>query len=142
MPASIEPPLAVVSIGHERDSHGIVARAKEFVINVPTVEQLDLVRVAGTISGRDRDKFEGLGLTPEPSVHLEVPRVAECPAHVECRLVRRHRCGDHSLFVGEVVGAFATKEFFDGRLRVEGAAKTLHHLGGSHFHLPGSVVEM
>lgn len=142
MPASIEPLLVVVSIGHARFSHAVIARAKAFVINLPTVEQIDLVRVAGTISGREADKLDSMGLTPEPSVHVDVPRIAECPAHLECRLIRRHRCGDHSLFVGEVVGAFAVKGLFDGRLRVEGAARTLHHLGGSHFHLPGSIVEM
>ena len=75
-------------------------------------------------------------------MHIDVPSVAECPAHLECRLVRRHRCGDHSLFVGEVLGAFATREVFDGFLRVEGPARTLHHLGGPRFHLPGKVVEM
>lgn len=142
MPASIDPMLAVVSIGLARYSHGIIARAKAFVINIPTVEQIEIVRTTGTISGREADKFDGFGLTPEQSVHLDVPRIAECPANLECRLVRRHRCGDHSLFVGEVVGAFATREIFDGRLRVEGTARTLHHLGGSHFHLPGTIVEM
>lgn len=142
MPASIDPLLVVVSIGHARYSHGIIARAKAFVINLPTVEQLDIVRTSGTISGREEDKLEGMGLTPEPGVHVDVPRIAECSAHLECRLVRRHRCGDHSLFVGEVMGAFATKEIFDGRLRVEGTARTLHHLGGSRFHLPGAIVEM
>jgi flavin reductase (DIM6/NTAB) family NADH-FMN oxidoreductase RutF len=142
MPASIDPVLVVVSIGCARYSHGIIKRAKEFVINLPTVDQLYLVRTAGTVSGRDEDKFEGFGMTPEPSMHLSVPRIAECPAHLECRLVGRHRCGDHSLFVGEVVGAFATKEIFDGCLLVDGGARMLHHLGGSHFHLPGRIVEM
>ena len=142
MPASSDPPLIAVSIGQGRYSHDVIVRARAFVVNVPTAKQLHLVRIAGTVSGWEKDKFEGSGLTPEPSVHVEVPRIAECPAHLECRLVRRHRCGDHSLFVGEVLGAFATKEIFDGRLRVEGTARTLHHLGGSHFHLPGRIVEM
>ena len=44
MPASIDPMLVVVSIGHARYSHGIIARAKEFVINVPTVD-LSLIHI-------------------------------------------------------------------------------------------------
>lgn len=142
MPASIKPPTAVVSVGHARFSHDVIRRAREFVISIPTVRELSLVRTAGTISGRKKDKFEGLGLTAEPSVKIDSPRVAECPAHLECRLLRTVRCGDHSLFVGEVVGAFASEEFFDGRLKVEKKAKTLHHLGGTRFHIPGRVVRM
>ena len=142
MPASLDPPLLVVSIGLGRFSHRVIRRAREFVVNIPTASELPLVRNAGMISGRKRDKFEGLGLTAEPAATVSVPRVAECPGHLECRLARTHRCGDHTLFVGEVVGVFATEEFFEERLRIEAGAQTLHHLSGSEFHLPGTIVRM
>lgn len=141
-PASIDPPLLVVSIGVTRASHAIMKAAREFVVNVPSVAQLPLVEIAGTLSARDVDKFTGYGLTAEPAVNLKVPRVAECPGHIECRVVRSHACGDHTLFVGEVVGAYATAAFFDERLKVEAGARTLHHLGGDLFHLPGEIVRM
>jgi len=142
MPASIDPPLVVVSIGRQRYSHVVMKRARAFVINIPTESELPLVRTSGTVSGWETDKFEGHGITPEPAATLAVPRVAECPAHVECRLVRTHRCGDHTLFVGEVTGAFAISGFMGTRLRIGGRAKMLHHMGGEVFHLPGPRVRM
>ena len=142
MPASIDPPLIVVSIGRTRYSHEVIRRARAFIVNIPGAAQLPLVKVAGTVSGHERDKFEGCGLTAEPGREVAVPGVAECPAHLECRLVRTHRCGDHTLFVGGVIGAFATRGFFDEHLQVASAAQTLHHLGGTLFHLPGRVVDM
>jgi len=56
--------------------------------------------------------------------------------------VRTHRCGDHTLFVGEVTGAFAISGFMGTRLRIGGRAKMLHHMGGEVFHLPGPRVRM
>ncbi|MBD3237277.1 MAG: hypothetical protein GF330_11270 [Candidatus Eisenbacteria bacterium] len=142
MPASVDPPLVVISVGLERATHPLIRRSREFVISIPTRDQLPLVRIAGTVTGREVDKFAGLGLTPEPARKVGAPRVGECPAHLECRLARTHRCGDHTLFVGEVVGAYALPRLFAERLRVERGAETLHHLGGSEFHLPGPIVRM
>jgi flavin reductase (DIM6/NTAB) family NADH-FMN oxidoreductase RutF len=142
MPASVDPPLVVISVGRTRASHPLIRRSREFVINIPTRTQLPLVRVAGTLSAHEIDKFAGQGLTPERARRLSAPRVAECPAHLECRLIRSHRCGTHTLFVGEIVGAYAVAGFFSERLQVASRARTLHHLGGAEFHLPGSVVRM
>lgn len=142
MPASIDPPLVVISVGRARASHGIIRASREFVINIPVESQLPLVRVAGTLSAREVDKFDGLGLTPEAGIKVGAPRVAECPGHLECRVVRTHRCGDHTLFVGEILGAYAARAFFEERLRIRRAARTLHHMGGEYFHLPGEIVRM
>ena len=88
MPASVDPPLVVISVGTTRASHPLIRRGREFVINIPTRDQLPLVRIAGTLSAREIDKFAGLGLTPERARKLSIPRIAECPAHLECRLLR------------------------------------------------------
>ncbi len=38
------------------------------------------------------------------------PLIEECYGHLECRVVQTHICGDHTLFVGEVVAASADEE--------------------------------
>ncbi|RJS89047.1 flavin reductase family protein, partial [Candidatus Bathyarchaeota archaeon] len=45
------------------------------------------------------------------------PLIKECFAHLECRVVDQHVCGDHTLFVGEIVAASIEEEVLtDGRL--------------------------
>jgi flavin reductase (DIM6/NTAB) family NADH-FMN oxidoreductase RutF len=75
----------------------------EFVINLPTRELLEQVWAVGTRSGRNVDKFQATGLTPIPAVVVKPLRIAECPTHVECRIVDRVDTGDHTIFIGEVV---------------------------------------
>jgi flavin reductase (DIM6/NTAB) family NADH-FMN oxidoreductase RutF len=49
------------------------------------------------------DKWAETGLTPIPSLKVKPPRIGECFSHMECRVVQTHTCGDHTLFVGEVL---------------------------------------
>jgi flavin reductase (DIM6/NTAB) family NADH-FMN oxidoreductase RutF len=75
----------------------------EFVVNLPTKQLAEQVRVLGTLSGRTMNKFQVAGLTPIPAVVVRPPRVAECPTHIECRIIDTVDTGDHTIFVGQVV---------------------------------------
>lgn len=132
-PVSIDPPMLTIAVAPPRHSHGLISRAREFVVNVPSSRMIDAVWYCGTRSGRDVNKFEGAGLTPLPARAVETPVVGECFGHIECRLVRSTRVGDHTLFVGEAVGASVESGAFDGHLRLSGRYHTLHHLGGPRF---------
>jgi flavin reductase (DIM6/NTAB) family NADH-FMN oxidoreductase RutF len=132
-PVSIDPPLLAIAVAPPRHSHGLISREREFVVNVPAPRMLDAVWYCGTRSGRDGDKFDGAGLTREPARVVETPMVKECFAHIECRVVRAATVGDHTLFVGEAVGASVAPGAFDGHLRLRGRFHTLHHLGGPRF---------
>ena len=73
----------------------------------------DLARATqycGSHSGRDVDKFEHAGVTAQPGRRVAAPVIAECVANLECRVVDRFATGDHSIFVGEVVAAWAQDE--------------------------------
>ena len=132
-PVSIDPPMLAIAVAPCRYSHGLISRTREFVINVPAPRILNAVWYCGTRSGRDGDKFEGAGLTPSPARVLDTPLIKECFAHIECRVVKTATVGDHTLFVGEAVGASVEPGAFDGHLRLKGRFHTLHHLGGPLF---------
>ena len=62
---SFEPPSVMVGIMPERYTYGLIKREQEFGVNVPTTEQIELVRVCGSVSARDvDDKYEMAGVTP------------------------------------------------------------------------------
>lgn len=99
-------PLRVgVGIAHARHTYGLLKAEGEFVINVPGAELLDAVRVCGTRSGRDGDKFAPAGLATEPSARVAAVSVQQCAAHIECRVAREIVFERRTWFVGPVVAA-------------------------------------
>lgn len=135
IPTSIKPPLLAISIGKTRYSHKLLEETGEFVVNIPTKELLGKVEYCGSTSGRDVDKFEEAGLTPKPAKKVKPPIIEECVAHIECKVVNRFSTGDHTLFIGEVLAAYAEGELFNGKWQVE-RAKLLQHIGGDTYTLP------
>jgi flavin reductase (DIM6/NTAB) family NADH-FMN oxidoreductase RutF len=132
-PVSIDPRLIAIAVAPARFSHDLIEQSGEFVVNVPSSELLPAVWKCGTLSGRDLDKFAGANLTEEAAQRVRAPLVAECFAHIECRVVDAPVLGDHTLFVGEVLAASAEAEAFDDRLTLREPYHTLHHLGGREF---------
>jgi flavin reductase (DIM6/NTAB) family NADH-FMN oxidoreductase RutF len=118
-----DPPMLSISVKPGRHSHAIISSTREFVVNVPSVEQAKAVDRCGVVSGREVDKFALTGLTPEPALKLGCPIVGECPLNIECRIRKSFGLGSHTLFVAEVVAVQVTAGLLDvkGRLRVEKA---------------------
>jgi flavin reductase (DIM6/NTAB) family NADH-FMN oxidoreductase RutF len=132
VPLSFEPPLVGISISPKRYSHELIEKAGEFAINVPTTQLLKAIMETGSCSGKETDKFSKCGLTPAPAKRLKTPIIAECIAHLECRLSESLKLGDHTLFVGEVVEAYADPKFFDGECYTR-EAELVYQLGGEIF---------
>lgn len=132
-PVSIDPPMLAIAVSPARFSHHLIARSGQFAVNVPGSRLLPAVWYCGTRSGRDGNKFEGAGLTAAEAAQIDAPLVAECFAHIECRIVDAPTEGDHTVFMGQVVAASVDSEAFDGHLRLAGRFHTLHHLGGPQF---------
>ena len=112
MSISHTPPLLCIGIAPQRFSHNLVMESGEFVVNIPSIDLVEEMHLCGTISGRTRDKFAETGLTPIPAERVTPPRIHECRGHLECRVVQTHRCGDHTLFVGQVVAASVDTSVF------------------------------
>ena len=132
MPTSVNPPLVAISIAPRRYSHSLIEETKEFIVNIPTIEILDETFLCGAVSGRNHDKFREAHLTPLPARKVKPPIIRECVAHLECRLKNQFTTGDHTIFVGEIVEAYADRETFSGVYNLE-KAKMIFHLGGNEF---------
>ncbi len=132
MPTSHNPPLVAVSIAPARYSHTLIEETKEFVINIPTVDIVKETLACGKISGKTHDKFSETGLTPAPARKVKAPIIKECIAHLECKLHSQFKTGDHTVFVGEIVEAYADKGVFTDKYDVD-KARVLFHLGGNVF---------
>jgi len=141
-PLSMKPPLVGILIAPRRYSHELISNAKEFVINIPTIEILDKAIKCGRVSGRRHDKFSEFGLTAKPAKIVRTPIIEECVAHLECKLVNQITTGDHTLFIGEVVATYANEGAFDGEFINPEKARTIYQVSGdSYATLSGELLK-
>lgn len=109
---SHDPFMVGVAISPKRYTHRLVSKYKEFVVSVPSLEMLKDVWIAGTKSGPEKLKEMSISLVP--STKIKTPSIKEALANMECRVVDAREYGDHTWFVGEVVGYTYNKEAFRG----------------------------
>lgn len=133
MPTSISPPLVAISISPRRHSHALIEETKEFVVNIPTMDILKETMFCGRASGRHHDKFKEAGLTRLCGKRVKAPAIKECVAHLECTLHSQITTGDHTIFVGEIIRAYADSEAFNEEGYDLKKAKMIFHLSGNKF---------
>ncbi len=116
-------PVFLVMVRPSRFTYALMEKSDAFSVNVPGADLADACALCGTKSGRDIDKIAVAGLTVERGIALDVPTLAACPIHYECRVLEKNMLdpatldadvgkscypsGDHhAVWWGEIVGAF------------------------------------
>jgi flavin reductase (DIM6/NTAB) family NADH-FMN oxidoreductase RutF len=126
MPTSFNPPLIAISIAHKRHSHTLIQENKEIVINIPTINLLKETLICGRTSGKDQDKFKKTGLTPIPAKKVKPPIIKECIAHLECKIIKQTTTGDHTIFIGKIIEAYANKGVFTEKYNLKKAKRIFY----------------
>lgn len=115
-----------------------------FAINLPCVQQIEMVKMVGSISGRDlsdTDKFAEYGIETFAAQEITAPLVTGCVAWLECKIIPEpHNQNTYDLFIAEVVAAHADERVFSGgRWHFEGQddLRTIHHIAGGVFFATG-----
>lgn len=113
------PPQVGIGVRPSRHSHGLIKGVGEFVVNIPTAEQVEFVDYCGTVSGRDEDKWAACDFARASAAEVDVPLIAECPVNMECRLQQTLTLGSHDLFIGEVLAVQIDEDVLDERGRLD-----------------------
>jgi len=119
MPVSKEPPLLACAIGKKTCSHELIGNTGEFVVNVPPRQLKQHIYYCGYSSGYHVDKFKKTGLTPQRARTVRVPTISECVAHMECKVMQQLETGDKTLFIGEVIEAYADEKVVKGTQKID-----------------------
>jgi flavin reductase (DIM6/NTAB) family NADH-FMN oxidoreductase RutF len=99
---SYEPPLVMVAISPLRKCHEMITNSGRFAVNVLGTGQVEIASRFGFTTGREVDKFEGISTQQTSAAN---PLLPDAFAYIDCELVETLSAGDHSLFIGQVVGA-------------------------------------
>ena len=106
----------------------------ECVIAVPTVDIAGKVVDIGNCSGQDMDKFKTFKLTPLPAETVKAPLIAECLAHIECRVVDDSLVDKYNLFILDGIKAWIDPDRKERR--------TFHANGDGTFSVDGRTLDL
>lgn len=130
------PAMVYISVRPERYSYDIIKNSKEFVINLTTEKLVKAVDYCGVRSGRDVDKFKEMKLTPIKGEFVEAPLIQESPVNIECRVVEIKELGSHHMFIAEVAGVHADKEYMNEKGKFElNKAKPIVYSHGEYYNM-------
>ena len=132
MPVSANPPLIVVAISPKRLTYTYIKETREFGVNIPLINMLEIVNYFGSVSGRVENKLSKVKTFKAKKIN--VPLITGCVAWLECIVENEVEAGDHVLFIGRVLDAYALKDYIDedGTYNVY-KFKPVLHLGGDKY---------
>jgi len=100
--ASIVPdrPRVSVQLYKTNLSHEMVLSSGAFALNFLREDQLELIGDFGLVSGRDRDKLDGVDKITGASGS---PLLTECYGYLDCRVINAMDGGDMTCFLADVL---------------------------------------
>jgi len=121
-------PVMMVMVRKTRHTWQFITQAPDFTVNWMDEAWTDAMRLCGSVSGRDTDKFAATGLIPAPARIVGSPVISESVLTLECRTLYRHDVTPeqfidpklnsvypaqdyHGLFFGEIVTAMGVEAF-------------------------------
>ncbi len=136
---SESPHYVVFGSGGRKDSLNNVQSTGEFAFNLATLALKDAMNKSSAKVPPHTDEFELSGLDKAPCQFIKVPRVAESPVCLECRLHQILELPDDQgkvddwLVVGRVIGVHIDDQFIsEGRVNTA-AMKPIARLGYSEY---------
>ena len=151
MGVSSRPPCLAFSVtrkrdGDKKDTLLNIESTREFVVNSAQEEMAGPINQSSAEYPYGVSEFEKIGLTPQASVKVRPPRVAESAVQMECRLEKLVEIGDDGLgssviVVGRIIQIHVdTRVLRDGTIDIH-ALKPLSRLGGIEWGCTDRVFE-
>ncbi|MEM3407628.1 MAG: flavin reductase family protein [Nitrososphaerota archaeon] len=131
-PISDEPPLIAISLWSKGYTHKLIDEIGEFTVNIPSINLLEKVWIAGTKSGSKVDKAKLLKLSFKESKKVKPPIINDCIGNLECKVRNRIIVNEQILYIAEVLKAYVEENLFEDNILIE-EANILHHVGGKIF---------
>lgn len=120
-------PVMMVMVRPTRYTWEFIAEHPDFTVNWMPEPYEDALRLCGSKSGRDLNKWDATGLTPESSCCVASPSIAEAALVLECRTLYTDRLQPdlfadrnllglynddfHGLFFGDIAAAYAVEDY-------------------------------
>lgn len=135
-----EPPMLSISVRSGRYSYEALEKTGEFTVNIPSVEQAELLDWCGVVSGKEHDKFAEGGVTAVAGSKVAAPIVEECPVALECKVTQKISLGTHDMFLAEILAVQVSEEFLTAEGKFDLSKKNLlAYVCGQYYALGGLI---
>ena len=118
--------VLMVAVRKSRHTFGLIEKADNFTVSVPTSDYKKEVLFCGTKSGREFDKFKECNLKTAPGKSVDSPIIDIPGYHFECRIVYKTAMDPqfldaaydsslysdkdyHTLYFGEITACYKTE---------------------------------
>ena len=136
-----KPPMLYISIRPERLSYDYIKETKEFIVNLPTVEQTKATDYCGVRSGRTNDKIKEMDFTMIKGENLNCSYIKECPINIECRVKEIISLGSHDMFIAEVLSSHIDETLIDEKEKIHfERANLITYSHGEYYPLPKNSI--
>jgi flavin reductase (DIM6/NTAB) family NADH-FMN oxidoreductase RutF len=116
---SLDPVMVLICVDKSTHTHGMLEAGGVFTVNILGEHQEDVSRIFAKREEPEAGTMRGV---PFRMGHTGSPIIEGCMAFMECRIAEVYEGGDHSIFLGEVVGEGVVEEmrplvFYRGQYR-------------------------
>jgi flavin reductase (DIM6/NTAB) family NADH-FMN oxidoreductase RutF len=118
MSGSLDPPLCVIAVGAKARMHGLLMEAGHFGVNILARGQESLI---GHFAGHPAE-----GIAPKYEYAGGTPLFAHAHATIAAKVIARHACGDHSIFIGHIFALRHAENLYPLVLHVGRLASLMH----------------
>ncbi|HON56264.1 MAG TPA: flavin reductase family protein [bacterium] len=132
MPVEHSPALIALTIAKENFVNTLIKKSKEFCVNVPSIDYLDLVIKLGGVSGKDTDKVKDFKLKIKKCKKINCHYWSDAIAKIECKLIKTVSISEVDIFIGEALYCSANENFKNDCWSAD-KLQTVHHLGNLNF---------
>ena len=104
------PPQLLFSVNTKHDTYRNVLETAEFVINIPSADMIKEIWITQKHFPYGTNELEEANLTASPSDKVTPPRIKECKAHIECKVLWTKIIGSTCLVLGSIEAVSINKE--------------------------------
>ena len=143
-----DPPVVTIGPGNQdgrpKDTARNIRETSAFVVNLVDEAIAERMNLAATNFPHGVNELDEIGLTSAPSVEVDVPRIVEAPASLECREAATVRVGRSRIVIGEVLYLHVRDDIVDPEKMYIDAAKlqAVGRMGGLAYTRTSDRFEM
>lgn len=98
---SEDPPLLVVSIHKDTQTHRMIEESGQFVLNIASTEQAKLAKRLG--HEKAADKFKEFGIEIEKAATVSAPIIKGSFASIECKVITSFPASQQTVYIAEAI---------------------------------------
>lgn len=111
-----EPKVWAIGLDKTHYSTKVISETNEFVLCLPSIDQVKDVLYMGSVHGWNTDKTNNIAIKFKKSKLVKPPLVDDAIANFECKVIKKLKIKDHLVFFGEIVKSYESDKNWQDKI--------------------------